>query len=70
MLDIKHRPESGPGAPATVFRMQIQVRDRFRGSQQHSQLQLCVPLVAFIEDAYRRAVTSALAELSGEDGTA
>jgi len=33
--------------------MQIQVRDRFRGSQQHSQLQLCVPLVALKGDSYR-----------------
>jgi len=53
LLDIKHRPESGPGAPATVFRMQIQVRDRFRGSQQHSQLQLCVPLVTTSGESYR-----------------
>lgn len=27
------------------------------------------PSATFIEDAYRRAVTSTLAELSGEDGT-
>lgn len=33
-----------PGA-ATVIRMQIQPRNRFRWSQQHRQLQLCVPLV-------------------------
>ena len=46
-------PEGGAGTPATVLRMQIQVRDRFRRSQQHSQLQLCVPLVNLDGDSYR-----------------
>jgi hypothetical protein len=53
LLDIKLGPESGTGAPATVFRMQIQVRYRFRRSQQHRQLQLCVPLVALKGDSCR-----------------
>jgi hypothetical protein len=53
LLDIKLGPESGTGAPATVFRMQIQVRYRFRRSQQHRQLQLCVPLVVTSGESYR-----------------
>ena len=36
-----------------MVRMQIQVRDRFPRSQQHSQLQLCVPLVALKGASYR-----------------
>jgi len=34
--------------------MQIQPGNRFRRSQQHRQLQLCVPLVATTEEGYLR----------------
>jgi hypothetical protein len=33
--------------------MQIQPRNRFRRSQQHRQVQLCVPLVALDGESYR-----------------
>ena len=45
-----------------MLRMQIQVRDRFRRSQQHSQLQLCVPLVNLDGESYRLRDHHAAAE--------
>jgi hypothetical protein len=36
-----------------MIRMQIQPRNRFRRSQQHRQLQLCVPLVNLDGESYR-----------------
>jgi hypothetical protein len=44
--------------------MQIQFRNRFRRSQQHRQLQLCVPLVTLTGDSYR---TRARRELLAND---
>jgi hypothetical protein len=70
LLDIQLTPNNRPPPSTAVIRMYIQPGDGLRRSQHDGQLQLCVPLVTFIEDAYRRAITSTLAELSGEDGTA
>ena len=50
---MKLAPDSRAQAPATVIRMQIQPRNRFRRSQQHRQLQLCVPLVTPTGAHYR-----------------
>ena len=53
ILDIELAPDSRAQAPATVTRMQIQPRNRFRRSQQHRQLQLCVPSVITDGQSYR-----------------
>jgi len=53
LLDIKGAPDGRASATATVIRMQIQPRNSFRRSQQHRQLQLCVPLVVTSGESYR-----------------
>ena len=53
LLDIKITPQSRSPQPATVIRVQIQPRNRVRRSQQHRQLQLCVPLVNTDGQSYR-----------------
>jgi hypothetical protein len=46
--------------PATVIRMQVQLRNGFSRSQQHRQLQLCVPLVSIDGPSYQmRAISNA-----------
>ncbi|MDT5170782.1 MAG: hypothetical protein QOD02_4117 [Mycobacterium sp.] len=53
MLDIEPAPDGGAPRSATMIRVQIQSRNRFRRSQQHRQLQLCVPLVITDGQSYR-----------------
>jgi hypothetical protein len=52
-MDIQAAPHRRPPQPATVRRMQIQLRNLFFRRQHGSQLQLCVPLVALKGDSYR-----------------
>jgi hypothetical protein len=47
--------------------MHIQPRNFPLRHQHRSQLQLCVPQVTFVEDAYRRAVSGTLGKLAEED---
>jgi len=53
ILDIESAPDRRATATATVIRVQIQPRNSFRRSQQHRQLQLCVPLVVVEGQSYR-----------------
>ena len=53
LLDIHASEGISPARPATVLGMQIQPVHRLLGSQQHGQLQLCVPPMALKGDSYR-----------------
>jgi hypothetical protein len=53
MLNIEPAPDGVAPRSATMIRVQIQSRNRFRRSQQHRQLQLCVPLVNLDGESYR-----------------